>query len=315
MRKLTFVTILAGLALGSSLSAQAVLPEALVISPEPGERVPANEVFVAVSFIDPAGTLDPASVTLRVSGVDVTAQAEVRGGVLTWRPSQVLPTGLQRVVVSASDRSGAPPDGDERAHRVHRLGRDRRELDPRQPVLDVVAQALEPAGDRLQRTAVVLEQVESDPAAVDGALDQVRIRAELRQNVRAATDHGTQLDQLSTRPLVVRVELQRAREGGFGLLETVLAPEHQRQVLVTVVDERRDFDLLAGEALGLPEVAAVYPKLDVRVPMGARGGARLFGKNLYTDLFMTALPEALLRERLPELNASDDCWRATGSND
>ena len=30
----------------------------------------------------------------------------------------------------------------------------------------------------------------------------------------------------------------------------------------------------------LPEVLAVYPKLDVRVPMGARGGAQLFGRNL-----------------------------------
>lgn len=108
MRNLTLLTLLSGFALSSSLSAQAVLPEALVISPEPGERVPANEVFVAVSFIDPAGTLDPTSVTLRVSGVDVTAQAEMRGGVLTWRPSQVLTTGLQRAVVSARDRSGAP---------------------------------------------------------------------------------------------------------------------------------------------------------------------------------------------------------------
>ena len=63
-------------------------------------------MFVAVSFIDPAGTLDPTSVTLRVSGQDVTAQAEVRGGVLTWRPTQELPIGLQRVVVTARDRSG-----------------------------------------------------------------------------------------------------------------------------------------------------------------------------------------------------------------
>jgi hypothetical protein len=107
MRPFAWIALLPALAIGAPLSAQAVLPEALVISPEPGERVAANEVFVAVSFIDPASTLDPASVTLRVNGMDVTAQAELRGGVLTWRPSQQLATGPQRAVVSARDRSGS----------------------------------------------------------------------------------------------------------------------------------------------------------------------------------------------------------------
>jgi hypothetical protein len=110
MRSLTFGALISALVLGlgaQALSAQAVPPEALILSPEPGERVPANQVLVAVSFIDPAGTLDPATVSLRVSGLEVTAQAEVRGGVLTWRPSAPLPTGPQRAVVTARDRSGA----------------------------------------------------------------------------------------------------------------------------------------------------------------------------------------------------------------
>jgi hypothetical protein len=109
MRSFT-AAILCALVLGvgaGSLTAQAVPPEALILSPEPGERVPANQVLVAISFIDPAGTLDPGSVNLRVSGLDVTAQAEVRGGVLTWRPTAPLPTGPQRAVVTARDRSGA----------------------------------------------------------------------------------------------------------------------------------------------------------------------------------------------------------------
>jgi hypothetical protein len=62
-------------------------------------------------------------------------------------------------------------------------------------------------------------------------------------------------------------------------------------------------DLLGGTALddatlgrlrALPGVAAAYPKLEVKVPMGARGGARFFGRNLYADLFMTGLPAELL---------------------
>jgi len=42
-------------------------------------------------------------------------------------------------------------------------------------------------------------------------------------------------------------------------------------------------------------VVAAYPKLEVRLPLGARGGTYLFGRNLYTDLFMNGLPDELLR--------------------
>lgn len=49
-------------------------------------------------------------------------------------------------------------------------------------------------------------------------------------------------------------------------------------------------------------VAAVYPKLEVPLPMGARGGSRLFGRALYTDLFIQGLPEDLLQERLADFH-------------
>jgi ABC-type lipoprotein release transport system permease subunit len=74
--------------------------------------------------------------------------------------------------------------------------------------------------------------------------------------------------------------------------------------------------LLGGETLNdetverlrrLDGVEAAYPKLEVDIPMGARGGARLFGRRLYTDLFMTALPAELVR---PE--AGDDFRDGTG---
>lgn len=45
----------------------------------------------------------------------------------------------------------------------------------------------------------------------------------------------------------------------------------------------------------IPDVAAVYPKLEVKLPLGARGGEALLGKNLYADLFVNGLPEELVQ--------------------
>ncbi|HET6344349.1 MAG TPA: FtsX-like permease family protein, partial [Myxococcota bacterium] len=49
---------------------------------------------------------------------------------------------------------------------------------------------------------------------------------------------------------------------------------------------------------GLPGVAQASPRLDVGLPLGAQGGARFFGRRLYTDLFMTAVPPELVREEV-----------------
>jgi hypothetical protein len=63
--------------------------------------------------------------------------------------------------------------------------------------------------------------------------------------------------------------------------------------------------LLGGAALDmarlddlaqLPHVAHVYPKREVALPLGAQGGSQLFGRALYTDLFVTALPEAAVQD-------------------
>ncbi|MFL5385748.1 MAG: hypothetical protein ACJ8GN_24805 [Longimicrobiaceae bacterium] len=72
----------------------------MILSPEPGERVPADQVLVAVTL--PGAD----SVSVRVGARDVTAEAELKDGVLTWRPREPLAPGPQRVVVSAR---GAEP--------------------------------------------------------------------------------------------------------------------------------------------------------------------------------------------------------------
>lgn len=54
-------------------------------------------------------------------------------------------------------------------------------------------------------------------------------------------------------------------------------------------------DAALTDLAGIAHVAHAYPKIEVRIPMGAQGGSRLFGHALYTDLFMTALPEELIQ--------------------
>lgn len=53
-------------------------------------------------------------------------------------------------------------------------------------------------------------------------------------------------------------------------------------------------DILARLS-AIDHVEAVYPKMELALPMGARGGARLFGRRLYTDLFVEGLPPDLVQ--------------------
>lgn len=98
------------LALPPGLAGQEAV-ESLILSPDPGETVPQNQFVLAVSFVDPAGTLDPESIQLQVDGTDVTARATVTPQVITWTPETPLPPGRYRANVSARDRSGSalPP--------------------------------------------------------------------------------------------------------------------------------------------------------------------------------------------------------------
>ncbi|HEU0012928.1 MAG TPA: hypothetical protein VFQ45_04555 [Longimicrobium sp.] len=89
-------------------AAQHSPPAALILSPEPGERITADQVLVAVSLPREADSL---AVTVRVGSRDVTAQAERSGGVVTWRPVEPLAPGPHRVVVAVARPAGgaAPP--------------------------------------------------------------------------------------------------------------------------------------------------------------------------------------------------------------
>lgn len=85
----------------TSLAAQQTAPPApVILSPDPGESVAAAQVLVAVTV--PGAD----SLTLRVGSNDVTAEATVENGVLTWRPREPLGTGPHRVVVAVK---GAEP--------------------------------------------------------------------------------------------------------------------------------------------------------------------------------------------------------------
>lgn len=81
-----------------ALAQQGDSAAAIILSPEPGERVAADQVLVAVTL--PKGAAGADSVAVHVGPRDVTAQAEVKDGVLTWRPAEPLPPGPYRVVVS-----------------------------------------------------------------------------------------------------------------------------------------------------------------------------------------------------------------------
>lgn len=53
-------------------------------------------------------------------------------------------------------------------------------------------------------------------------------------------------------------------------------------------------DALVSQLEALTEVVQVYPKLEVNIPLGARGGERFFKRAIYTDIFLEGVPAELL---------------------
>lgn len=67
-----------------------------------------------------------------------------------------------------------------------------------------------------------------------------------------------------------------------------------------LLGEGSALDAAALERLrGLPGVAAAYPKLEVKLPLGAQGGAYLFKRRLYTDMFLVGLPPEVIAPEVP----------------
>lgn len=59
-------------------------------------------------------------------------------------------------------------------------------------------------------------------------------------------------------------------------------------------------DVLVERLEALPEVERVFPKLEIDLPLGARGGQRFFKRSIYSDIFIEGVPLELLE---PELGA------------
>lgn len=101
---------------------------------------------------------------------------------------------------------------------------------------------------------------------------------------------------------------------GLGIREVVLRKVVQTLPIdmIEVLPRSMDLGLIQTTALfggvlddatiealtKLDHISAVYPKFEVKVPMGARGGDRFFGRNLYAELFMIGVPRDLVG--LPE---------------
>ncbi|MEO1171818.1 MAG: ABC transporter permease [Myxococcota bacterium] len=53
-------------------------------------------------------------------------------------------------------------------------------------------------------------------------------------------------------------------------------------------------DALVRQLEALAQVERAYPKLEVNIPLGARGGERFFKRAIYTDIFLEGVPAELL---------------------
>lgn len=78
----------------------------LILSPTPGTTVPREEVLVAVTLFS-MPSVDTASVSLLVDGVNVTRYAMIGANLVTYRPSEIVP-GLHTVEMQFADTTGQP---------------------------------------------------------------------------------------------------------------------------------------------------------------------------------------------------------------
>ena len=85
---------------------ESVAAEILILSPEPEADINSNDVVIAVSLFN-IPDVDSASIRLVVDDKDITANAEISGGVVTYIPKRIK-KGVHTVRISMSKMDGTP---------------------------------------------------------------------------------------------------------------------------------------------------------------------------------------------------------------
>lgn len=81
-------------------------PEATLVAPVEGSFVPTATPSIELAFLDDLSGVDPDRVTLRVDGVDRTAESEITGDGAFLTPGSALPEGVRTLEVLLVDHSG-----------------------------------------------------------------------------------------------------------------------------------------------------------------------------------------------------------------
>ncbi|MDQ7053696.1 MAG: hypothetical protein Q9P14_12670 [candidate division KSB1 bacterium] len=79
----------------------------IILSPEPGEVIRADEVVIAASFIGAEDGVDSTTIRITIDGQDMTHHAETSPFIVTMTPPRLLP-GDHTVVIWAKDNNGQP---------------------------------------------------------------------------------------------------------------------------------------------------------------------------------------------------------------
>ena len=79
--------------------------EAIILSPEPGQRIALNEVIIAVSFVGDVDALNLKSIKLFIDEKDFTVQAEITKNMISYVPEK-LASGVHQVTIELADKKG-----------------------------------------------------------------------------------------------------------------------------------------------------------------------------------------------------------------
>jgi len=79
--------------------------ETIILSPEPGEWIPSDEVIIAVSFLGDVENLDLRSIKLFVDDHNLTAKAEITSNMISFVPAK-FPPGKHQIRLELSDIQG-----------------------------------------------------------------------------------------------------------------------------------------------------------------------------------------------------------------